>query len=160
MPSSKETLARFLTTGFGLGRLPVFPGTWGSLLPLAVAAGGLLLPIPLRAVRWILVVIAVFFSWATIRWGRQLPELYGAEDPREVVSDEIAGQAVALLAAGDLVSAAFCFAAFRFFDVVKVWPICRLERLPGGYGVLADDLAAGVAAGLCVAGGRALLGGL
>ncbi|MFZ5786292.1 MAG: phosphatidylglycerophosphatase A, partial [Acidobacteriota bacterium] len=76
-------------------------------------------------------------------------------DPGPVVIDEVAGQwlALALLVAAQprplsLGLVAGSFLLFRLFDVVKPWPIGRLERLPGGWGILADDLAAGLAAGL------------
>jgi len=79
----------------------------------------------------------------------------GKTDPREVVVDEVAGQAVTFLAvpflaagassAGQIwVIAAAGFGLFRLFDIAKPWPIRRLERLPEGWGVLADDLMAGV----------------
>jgi len=78
----------------------------------------------------------------------------GVGDPGPVVLDEVAGQWVALAllvavrpgvpAAGALAAS---FLLFRAFDVVKPWPIGRLERLPGGWGIVADDLAAGLAAG-------------
>jgi phosphatidylglycerophosphatase A len=81
----------------------------------------------------------------------------GRSDPGPVVIDEVAGQwlcyAVVLLfvrpeGAGPLAAIATAgFFVFRFFDVVKPWPINRLERLRGGVGIVADDLAAGAAAG-------------
>jgi phosphatidylglycerophosphatase A len=79
----------------------------------------------------------------------------GKDDPREVVVDEVAGQAVTFLASPLLVIgaapagqvwlvAAGGFALFRVFDIIKPWPIRKLERLPKGWGILADDLLAGV----------------
>jgi phosphatidylglycerophosphatase A len=89
--------------------------------------------------------------------------LVGKADPREVVMDEVAGQAVTFLAIplllpDDLPLQQCClvtalgFLFFRAFDIFKPWPIRRLERLPAGWGVLADDLLAGVfaAIALCV----------
>ena len=77
----------------------------------------------------------------------------GKNDPGEVVADEFAGQSVALLFAvgcGEpiVVTAITGFLLFRLFDISKPWPIRRLEKLPGGWGVLADDLLAGVYAGI------------
>jgi phosphatidylglycerophosphatase A len=79
----------------------------------------------------------------------------GITDPGPVVADEVAGQWLALTVlvmvtthrptALDLGGS---FLLFRLFDIVKPWPIRSLERLPGGWGVVADDLAAGLAAGL------------
>jgi phosphatidylglycerophosphatase A len=84
-------------------------------------------------------------------------------DPGPVVLDEVAGQWLALLvlvAAGHTPALAEVLAAFllfRAFDVLKPWPIRALESLPGGWGIVADDLAAGLAAGVIEAGALALL---
>ena len=85
----------------------------------------------------------------------------GDEDPGEVVMDEFAAQALTFLAVPllvprnlcgweSLVIAAFGFLVFRVFDILKPGPIRRLERLPGGWGVLADDLVAGMASAVFV----------
>lgn len=74
----------------------------------------------------------------------------GKNDPGEVVVDELAGQAIIFLAIGGLpvkqvwFVAAGGFALFRLFDIAKPWPIRKLESLPKGWGILADDLLAGV----------------
>ena len=74
----------------------------------------------------------------------------GKKDPCEVVADELAGQAVVFLfvpASGyahPLIVAAGGFVLFRIFDILKPWPIRKLEKLPKGWGILADDLLAGV----------------
>jgi phosphatidylglycerophosphatase A len=85
--------------------------------------------------------------------------LLGKGDPGEVVVDEVAGQAVAyligpLLLPADLSMKQCCFVTglgfllFRVIDITKPWPIKKLESLPAGWGVLADDLLAGVFAGV------------
>lgn len=149
-----------LTVG-GLGLLRPAPGTWGSLPPLAVATlllatGGGRLEI---AIAMVLLVAAGsiacvrFGGWAERRWRRR--------DPSAVVADEVAGMAVTLLAVpwrpgggdgrglweADLQLAVAGFVLFRLFDILKPPPIRRLERCPGGWGVLLDDLAAGALAG-------------
>jgi phosphatidylglycerophosphatase A len=87
----------------------------------------------------------------------------GVPDPGPAALDEVAGQWLALLVLvalgrtptlGQVVAA---FLLFRAFDVLKPWPIRLLERLPGGWGIVADDLAAGLAAGLLEAAALALL---
>jgi phosphatidylglycerophosphatase A len=91
-------------------------------------------------------------------------------DPGEVVADEFAGQALAflvvvLIVAGPrsswetLLLALGGFLAFRVFDIAKPWPIRSLERLPAGWGILADDLAAGLMAAICVCLAARLLAG-
>jgi len=97
-------------------------------------------------------VVCVRFASATIA-------ATGENDPREVVADELAGQAVAFLTIPFLGPETFStrqiwiitlggFLLFRLFDIVKPWPICKLEKLPAGWGVLADDLLAGVYAAI------------
>ncbi len=72
--------------------------------------------------------------------------LQGEEDPRNVVVDEIAGQVMTFVfvAPVSLALAAAGFVLFRIFDIAKPFPIRRLERLPGGWGIMADDLLAGL----------------
>lgn len=130
-------------TWLGSGYLPGMPGTWGSLAALPAAwllgwAGG---PWLLAAAT---LAVALGGTWVAGRYaGRQ-----GGGDPKEVVIDEVAGQWLALVALPlDPLAYALAFAAFRLFDTVKPWPIRRAERLPEGVGIVADDLAAGAAAG-------------
>ncbi|MFH1177149.1 MAG: phosphatidylglycerophosphatase A [Acidobacteriota bacterium] len=151
----RASLARLLATVGTLGeRLPA-PGTTvgspvGLALFLAVAGGS-----PARlAWAWAgLAVLAPLSVWAC---GGEAARR-GEEDPGAVVLDEVAGQwlALAVLATcgGTLTasSLALSFLLFRLFDILKPWPIRALERLPGGAGIVADDLAAGAAAGLVVA---------
>ena len=78
----------------------------------------------------------------------------GKNDPQEIVADELAGQALALSFAAltpnapTLTAVAIGFLLFRFFDIFKPWPIRKLEKLPKGWGILADDLLAGLYAGV------------
>jgi phosphatidylglycerophosphatase A len=78
----------------------------------------------------------------------------GKADPPEVVTDEFAGQALTFVIIGALVSGHYLLSSvvglllFRFFDILKPWPIRKIEKLPRGWGILADDLLAGVYAGI------------
>jgi phosphatidylglycerophosphatase A len=75
------------------------------------------------------------------------------EDPGPVVIDEVAGQLVTLFMTGaGLYGAIIGFFAFRLFDIIKPWPARQLEDLPGGVGIMADDLMAGVYGWVVVAG--------
>ena len=148
-------IKRLLTSCFGLGRLPVAPGTWGSL-PAAVIFGlmghfhvaPLTMSIVMAGVTLISSVICVGYAPAAIA-------ATGKSDPGEVVADELAGQAVTFLISPFLplafapikhvwLAAGGGFVLFRIFDIVKPWPIRKLETLPKGWGILADDLLAGV----------------
>lgn len=148
MASPPRAPARLLLAGLGAGWLRPGPGTWASATVAACALlaehlGGLGLE---AACAFLLVGTLVTLAWA----GRATaPD--GRHDPGWVVSDEWAGQGLAWLIAGpglDPVLAGATFGLFRLFDIAKPGPIGRLQRIPGGAGVLADDLAAGLLAGL------------
>ena len=136
-----------LGTLFGVGMLPKAPGTVAAALALAVYAalpfGGASLGLYL-----LIGVGAAVGVWASQR----LPEEWG-HDPRRAVVDEAVGMWTACLfvpkEAAWLVGA---FVLFRLLDALKPPPLRRLERLPGGWGVMADDVAAGLlTAGLLLA---------
>jgi phosphatidylglycerophosphatase A len=139
----------------GLGYLPVAPGTWGSLPPAVcywlMCRHGAQTPVVMA----VMSAMALAGSVACLAAAPAVIAATGKKDPPEVVADEFAGQAVAvLLAAGGpaspLATAAAAFAAFRVLDIIKPFPARALERLPLGWGILADDLAAGIYAGLAV----------
>ncbi|HEX4823379.1 MAG TPA: phosphatidylglycerophosphatase A [Candidatus Polarisedimenticolaceae bacterium] len=137
---ARDRIALALATGLGIGYASVAPGTWGSLPGVALAAlltrwaGG-------WAVLGGATVVAAVGLWAADRAARRL----GETDPGQVVVDEIAGQMVTLAflpcTARVLVAGFF---VFRALDVWKPWPANRLEALPGGSGIMADDLMAGL----------------
>jgi len=146
--------ARLLATVGGLGDVLPAPGTTvGSLAGAALyAAAAALWPAAVTPVALAgLALLLPLSVWACGEEARRR----GVDDPQPVVLDEVAGQwlavAVVALARGrqpGLRDLAVAFLLFRVFDVLKPWPIRRLERLPGGWGIVADDLAAGAAAGL------------
>lgn len=94
-----------------------------------------------------------------IKFSDSAMKVTGTKDPREIVADELAGQSLtfAILtfvlntspsAKQIVIISAIGFVLFRIFDIFKPWPVRQLERLPAGYGILADDLMAGVYAGI------------
>ena len=104
-------------------------------------------------IRIIMAVIALLSTVGCILLGSHMHERFGEKDPSECTLDEWAGQAIALAVVplGNLwihntIAILFAFAAFRFFDVLKPPPIRNAEKLPGGLGVAADDVLAGIAA--------------
>jgi phosphatidylglycerophosphatase A len=134
----------FFASGGGAGYLPGVPGTWGSLV-------GLLLFWPLRHLTsWPLLATVAAVAFLSC-WIAGLAEgLIGSKDPQVVVIDEIAGMFVSLtLLPFSWKIAAAGFFLFRLFDVWKPFP-ARLfqEKLPGGWGIVGDDLMAGVYANL------------
>lgn len=137
-----------LLSAFGLGLSPVLPGTVASL-----ATAGLLWVIADSGMLAFLAGVALLAIAAcvvTLRFAGQVAGPEGRGDPGWVVSDEVAGQAVACLGVlpclgnGELMAAAFVL--FRLFDMLKPPPVSTLERLHGARGILYDDLAAGVLA--------------
>ncbi len=144
----------------GLGFLRPAPGTWGSLPPPAIAAALGLFGVGDAALHAVTAVLLVLASVACVAWGRYAETRFGRKDAAEVVADETAGVAPAVLVAVAMTDAAApdrllalvgAFVLFRAFDVVKVWPARRLEALPAGWGVLVDDLVAGAYAALALA---------
>ena len=140
-------LASWIATGFGAGKLPIAPGTWAALFAVPVGCAIAF------ATGWMgLLIIAVLASAIGVWAAAHHAEHVGIIDPPDCVIDEIAAQwfpLVVLAANGRLFSFAalsVAFLSFRFFDIAKPWPIAPLEHLPGGWGVMADDVAAGLAA--------------
>jgi len=149
---------RLWTSGLGLGLLPGAPGTWGSLLPAVVFMTAGILFGPAAAI-WAMAVLLGAGCVVSVVCSPSVIAQTGRTDPGQIVSDEVAGQALALLLAQLIAPLDFCwmsaflFGLFRFFDIVKPWPCKKLEKLPAGWGILADDLAAGLwAAGIWIAG--------
>jgi len=149
-------LGRLIVTGLGTGSLPGAPGTYGSAGAVAVfllvawGAGGKQV-----CVTGTMLALAAAATAGCILLGRFMEEAFGRKDPRQCTLDEWAGQAVALclLPLGDgwasrLLAAGAAFAAFRVFDIAKPPPVRQLEKLPRGWGVVADDLMAGLYANL------------
>lgn len=144
----------FAATGCYVGRIPVAPGTFGSVLGLPLAWG-------LSHLAWgwqVAAAVACFLLGVAVS-GRAA-QVLGLKDPPGVVIDEIAAFAVVfLLTPFNWQTAIVGFALFRLFDITKLWPARQLERLPGGWGIMADDSAAGVYSALalwCIARGFGL----
>lgn len=144
-----------LATGCGIGYAPRAPGTFGSLL--GVLLVWLLQWLALSPVVHVVVAVALLLVGVPIC--SRAAMLFGREDPPQVVYDEIAAFLI-VFAVTKLtpVSAAIGFGWFRLFDIAKPWPIRRLERLPRGWGVMADDALAGVFAGAALWGSLWVIG--
>ena len=134
----------FCTVGFS-GHIDAIPSTlFGSaagVLLFIAAPSGLSVQLPL-----VLIVLALGV-WASNAYCTGT----GRRDPQEIVIDETCGVMVALLGTpADVPVVLFAYCAFHLFDVVKPFPIRQLQRLPGGWGVMIDDIAAGVCANLAL----------
>ncbi len=129
-------------SGFGAGWLPVAPGTWGAALA-ALLAWPLTILTP-QLVPLELTVLIIGFAWIGALGSNVLAEEWG-DDPSQTVIDEMVGMWIAVLGlplqwpywlAG--------FFLFRVFDIIKPFGIRRLEKIEGGWGVMLDDVMAGV----------------
>jgi phosphatidylglycerophosphatase A len=137
-----EFLHKLFCTGIFTGYLPIAPGTWGSLL----SCGLLWFFWPER---WYyqLPIILIFYPIAVYFAGAG--EKYFGHDGHPIVIDEVIGQAIALfMAPHNLIVYLGGFLLFRLFDIIKPSPARNLEKLAGGTGVVADDIAAGVYAAI------------
>lgn len=148
-PLNAPTLA--LST-FGLGFLRPAPGTWGSMPPCALVFVMLLAGASASSVNGAAAGVLLLSCVACVAFGRYAETRFGLKDAPEVVADETAGVCLPLLfwpvmPSGLFEAALYCGAAFVLFriaDIIKPWPAGRLEKLPHGWGVLLDDLMAGV----------------
>ena len=139
-----SALASLLATFFGIGRIPFASGTFASAA--ALPFGILLVLSGWQVLTAAIIVVVGIGVWSC---GVHAAKL-GVSDPSECVLDEVAGQWIALVPvalyarAYDWVPYAIAFFLFRLFDVLKFWPMSAAEGLPGGYGVMADDVLAGL----------------
>jgi phosphatidylglycerophosphatase A len=132
--------------------LPRFPGTWGTTGAAGIFACALLVPVPAEHLFWATAAAALAVSVVSVPLGTMAQKAFGSKDPRQFVLDEVAGFFVSLsFQVHYSVGAGFvAFLAFRALDIFKPWPIRRVESLRGGWGILMDDILAGVAANLIV----------
>ena len=150
-----KRLALFVATGGYVGYVPIAPGTFGSALGLGLLWGMR----PFGDVRLDIVVIVIVLVLGV--WSGSVAERYaGRVDPGIVVIDEVAGMLITmLLIPVTAISVVAGFLVFRALDILKPWPARRLERLPGGFGIMADDVMAAVYGNLVMHGLSAVAAG-
>jgi phosphatidylglycerophosphatase A len=168
-PQKKPRIALFVATAGGLGYLPKAPGTWGSLLGVALASitfwmaninfrlvpptanGSWAERSPLADFLANQAQIALFISIVGVWASSRAAQYWKTKDPQRVVVDEVSGQSIAYL--GLFSTGPFAhgwiyllagFILFRVFDIWKPFPARQAESLPGGWGIMADDWVAGV----------------
>lgn len=159
-----DSVTLFIAEGFGSGRMPVGPGTWGSL----VGVGWMVILLGIHDPRWA-ALITVAAIGISVPVCSRAERILGREDPGSVVLDEIVALPLTFL--GPLIvlgtwptSSGIAdlahrfwpewvvgFLAFRVFDIAKPGPIRRVQDLPSGWGVVADDLLAALAAAVITA---------
>jgi phosphatidylglycerophosphatase A len=140
-------LVLFAATGGGSGYLPVAPGTAGSAVGLALWSVARELPVP--AYLALLAAVTAAGTWAAHR----AEAIFGVKDDGRITIDEVAGMLLSLALVPTVASAllvgATGFVLFRIFDIAKPPPAHLGESLPGGLGVMADDLIAALYANAC-----------
>ena len=141
-------LPKLLATSFGAGFLPVAPGTWGALVGIA-----LWLPFYIwwpGTPTWIFTIVAIVFFAVAGTWASSVSEKYWGKDPVAACVDETVGQLISLLplCGGPHVAPWWLIivslALFRLFDIFKPLGIRSMEKLPKGYGMMADDILAAI----------------
>ncbi|NQT23603.1 MAG: phosphatidylglycerophosphatase A [Candidatus Omnitrophica bacterium] len=134
----RNKIAKFTYTCFYIGYLPLAPGTWASLAALGVYY--LLRNHPLIYVVLTLLAIILGF-WSSSIGEKEL----GRKDPPEVVIDEFSSQLlVFVFIPFNLLNLCLGFILFRAFDIFKIPPVKKLERLPRGWGIMLDDIAVAI----------------
>ena len=146
----KTTIAKIITTAFGAGFSPFAPGTMGALVGILL---WWLINVPFSNSYpanffpfMVLMIIIVFFVGV---WASNVMEPEWGHDPGKIVVDEVIGQWIALLwIPFSITNFLLAFALFRFFDILKPLLIKKMEALPSGWGVMADDVLAGIYANI------------
>lgn len=142
-----DRAAWLIATGAGAGFAPIAPGTFGSMEGVAIYLA--IKALPVRPEGHLVLALAsglllfIVGVWASSR----ACKITGLKDPGEIVIDEVSGQLISLAPltlAPSIAGTVFAFLLFRIFDIFKPYPIYKLERLPSGLGVMADDALAGI----------------
>ncbi len=136
----KSSIARIITTWFGCGYFPKGPGTVGSLCAVIMVWYGV-------PALWGALLLLIPAIWASSVVAKEL-----GHDPQIVVVDEVVGQWITLTAAPlEPIPVVAAFLLFRLFDITKPWPIRQFERLESGWGIMMDDVVAGLMAAMVLA---------
>ena len=133
-------ISEWIATCFKVGYLPFAPGTWGSIFAI------LLWWVLLKDLNtYIFGAIIIIFLLIGIVVSNIIIDQSGDHDPSHIIIDELVGQWLALFLIPDgFFNIAISFILFRFFDIIKPWPIRLIEKFPKGLGVMSDDLTAGL----------------
>jgi len=135
----KKSIAKLIATFFYVGLIPIGPGTFGTLA--AIPLFYVLSFTPL----YLYLAITVVIILISVRASTVAEEVFGKTDPGQVVADEVCGYLITMILVPVTLSNIFLgFLLFRFFDIAKPYPVRKFEKLPGGWGIVMDDVMAGV----------------
>lgn len=143
-PSNLDWFYKLVSTGFYVGYIPPFPGTLGALQGILLYVG------LMRYSPLFLMAVLIFLTALGIVASDRLSKIKGERDPDEVIIDEIAGAFLACLGKTSLLELTLVFVLFRIIDITKPFPIRKFETLKGGWGIMLDDLLAGLITNLIV----------
>jgi phosphatidylglycerophosphatase A len=140
-----------IATGLGTGFAPIAPGTFGSVVGVAMYMLVVLLRLPWPIHYGVMMVLSIWVSYIGVWTSTRTAQMFGVHDPGQVTVDEVAGQFITLAflpIAPPVYLIIVGFILFRLFDIVKPYPIRDMEFLHSGLGIMADDILAGLFAGV------------
>ncbi len=159
LKSAADFIAVFIATGFGAGFIPFGPGTWGSVVGVLIAYGLIVgFGADVLLLQNVLIAAGVVSGALGIWAGHRAETIFEHKDASQIVIDEVCGQLISFVFIAPYL-ARLCphgrcpqlylwllvgFALFRAFDIFKPYPINRLQDLSGGFGVMMDDVLAGI----------------
>ncbi len=149
-----DGLALFIATGCGAGFIPVGPGTFGSIVGLLIAYGLIsVFNADVVLLQNALIVASLILAAIGIWSGTRAERIFDQKDAGQIVIDEVCGQVISFVFIASYLShlgpqwrwwTIAGFVLFRAFDIFKPYPLNRLQDLPGGLGVMMDDIIAGI----------------
>lgn len=128
-----KNITLIIATGFGLGNSQILPGTLGTLLGIIPA---IFILSQLLILQIVYCFIIVFFGFLVCN---KAAKIIGEKDPSCIVADEFCTLPITVIGFSDPIFILSGFIFHRFFDILKPWPIKKLEELPGGLGIILDD---------------------
>jgi phosphatidylglycerophosphatase A len=136
----KEFLIKLVATGFGVGYIKYIPGTAGSFL------GVLFYLVVLKDVKWWVYLLVLFGLLVLgIKVSSTAERIFQKKDSQKIVIDEITGYLISMfLLPPKVLFISLSFVLFRILDILKPYPLSRIQRLRGGFGVMLDDFFSGV----------------
>ncbi len=139
-------IAKWISLGFGSGKMPFAPGTFGTLV--AVPIYLLLSKLPLMQYALVTLLLLIIGIWAAQKYS----EFLGVHDHGSIVWDEVIGYLITMmLVPAEWLWIVLGFVLFRLFDIWKPWPINLLDKhVHGGFGIMIDDVLAGIYAAICL----------
>lgn len=141
MHRASEKIVLLLASGGGAGYLPHCPGTFGTVIGVPVS---LLVNRIASQEAWLGAITLAALTAIAIGLADQAARILGKKDPQAITIDEIAGFTLASFLTVSSAGLVLAFLLFRFFDIAKIFPARRLEMLPGGTGIVLDDVVAGL----------------